>query len=477
MIRNSHLIVKRGALCGAVWALLGVSLPAQNAEELRLTVNKSVVIEYPTDVRQVYTSNPDVVDYTLSTAREILVTSKGVGNATLIIWNRAGQRTLYNVNVEMNIDPLRQLLRESFPNDPITAQSSRDTILLTGVVPNKDVADRAGILAASFSKTVLNNLTLPIAAAEKQIVLRVKFAELDRSKEVQFGVNLLAAPGGNVIGSGTGQFSSSSLSGALTIPSSAAGTTSVNSGSTGTAVGSTSTGGTSSSATGNSAIVTITQALNLFALDPKLNLGAFIKALQNETILQVLAEPTLVTTNGKEAQFLVGGEFPVPIVQGGATSGAITVQFRQYGIKLTFTPNITAHGNIAMHLKQEVSTLDLANSVVLNGFTIPALSTRTAESTVELGDGQSFVVAGLVNNQEQYALSKVPFISSIPILGNLFKSKDDKVSRTDLIMMVTPEITMPLGPNDPQPNLYMPKDFLKRLEQKDLPPPVASKKK
>ena len=130
-----------------------------------------------------------------------------------------------------------------------------------------------------------------------------------------------------------------------------------------------------------------------------------------------------------------------------------------------------------MHLKQEVSTLDLANAVVLNGFTIPALSTRTAESTVELGDGQSFVVAGLVNNQEQYALSKVPFISSIPILGALFKSKDDKVSRTDLIMMVTPEITMPLGPNDPQPNMYMPKDFLKRLEEKDIQQPFATNKK
>ncbi|HEY1758915.1 MAG TPA: pilus assembly protein N-terminal domain-containing protein [Bryobacteraceae bacterium] len=478
MIRNTHLFVKRGALCGAVWALLVVNLPAQNAEDLRLTVNKSVVIEYPSDVAKIDTSNPEVVDVVLSTTREVLVNAKGVGNATLIIWNRANQRTMYNVNVELNLDPLRQLLKQSFPNEPIQAFSSRDNITLTGVVSNKEVADRAGLLASSFSKTVLNNLTLPVPPPEKQILLRVKFIELDRDKEVQYGVNLLAAPGGNAIGSTTGQFSSSSLTGTLTIPSSAAGSTTSSTGGTAAASGSTSTAGTTSSSIGNSALVTITQALNLFALDPKLNLGAFIKALQNENILEILAEPNLVTTNGKEAQFLVGGQFPVPIVQGGATSGAVTVQFKDYGIKLIFTPNITANGNISIHLKQEVSTLDPSNAVVLNGFTIQALATRTTESTVELGDGQSFVVSGLISNQEQYALSKVPWISSIPILGNLFKSKDEKVSRTDLIMTVTPEITMPLGPKDPQPDIYMPKDFLKKLEAKDIPPqPVNAKKK
>jgi pilus assembly protein CpaC len=477
MIRNSHLFVKRGALCGAVLALLGANLPAQSAEELRLTVNKSVVIEYPSDVAKIDTSNPDVVDVVLSTTREVLVNAKGVGSATLIIWNRANQRTMYNVNVEMNLEPLRQLLKQSFPNEPIQVYSARENITLSGLVSSKEVADRAGILASSFSKTVLNNLTLPLPPAEKQILLRVKFIELDREKEVQYGVNLLAAPGGNVIGSTTGQFSSNSLTGTLTIPSAAAGSTTASTGGTAAGTTGTSTTGTTSSSTGNNALVTITQALNLFALDPKLNLGAFVKALQNENILQVLAEPNLVTTNGKEAQFLVGGQFPVPIVQGGATSGAITVQFKDYGIKLIFTPNITVHDNISIHLKQEVSTLDPSNAVVLNGFSIQALSTRTTESTVELGDGQSFVVSGLINNQEQYALSKVPFISSIPILGSLFKSKDEKVSRQDLVMIVTPEITMPLGPRDPQPNIYMPKDFLKKLNPKDIPPQPVSKKK
>ncbi len=465
MIRNRNLQKYRGVLFCAALALAGVvRLPAQSAEDLRLTAGKSVIIEYPSDVASVSTSNPDVVDYTVRTAREIMLTPKGTGAATLIIWNRANQRTLYNINVELNLESLRQLFKDSFPTENIQVHSSRDTVTLTGTVSSKDVADKAGAIAASFAKTVLNNLMLPPPPAERQILLRVKFAELDREKELQFGVNLLAAPGNNAIGVSTGQFSSGNFSGSLTIPPTSSGSTST-----------CTIGGCTTTTSGNSGTFSITQALTMFALDPKLNLGAFIKALQQETILQVLAEPNLVTTNGKEANFLVGGQFPVPIVQGGATSGAISVQFKNYGIQLTFTPQITYNGNLNIHLRQEVSTLDLANAVVLNGFTIPALSTRTAESTVELGDGQSFVVAGLVSNQEQYELSKVPILGSLPILGNLFKSKDDKVQRTDLIVIVTPEITMPLGPNDAKPDIYMPKDFLKRLAPKDLVPSKAKK--
>ena len=196
-----------------------------------------------------------------------------------------------------------------------------------------------------------------------------------------------------------------------------------------------------------------------------MNLGALVKALQAESILQILAEPNLVATNGKEATFLVGGEFPVPILQGGANSGAVTIQFREFGIKLIFTPLITANKTIKMHLKQEVSTLDFADGVTISGFTIPALSTRRAETDVELSEGQSFVVAGLVDRRETDSFNKIPILGSLPIFGALFKTKDETKQRTDLLVMVTPEITEPLGPNDPQAeHLYMPKDFLVRLD-------------
>ena len=239
--------------------------------------------------------------------------------------------------------------------------------------------------------------------------------------------------------------------------------------------GLTGTSGLGSGVVPNSAF-NITQALSLFAFDPKLNLGAFLKALEDQSILQTLAEPNLVTTNGKEASFLVGGEFPVPVVQGGSGAGAVTIQFREFGIRLRFLPILTDHKTIKIHLNQEVSTLDPADGVSLNGFLIPALSTRRAETDVELQQGQSFVVAGLINNSEQETFTKIPILGSLPIIGYLFKSKDELKKRTDLVVLVTPEITEPLGPNDSRPNVYMPKDFLVRLDPKDIPQQPSKKK-
>jgi pilus assembly protein CpaC len=441
-------------LVGSV-ALGAGLLSAQSAEDLRLTIGKSVVIDYPSDVRQISTSNPDVIDASPVTTREILLHGKGLGSATMVVWSKGGQRTFYNVNVDLNLDPLRRMLHEAFPDEKILPVTSRDSIVLDGQVSSKEVVDRAAVIAAAFAKTVVNNLSLNAAGIDKQILLRVKFAELDRSRELQYGVNLLGIAGQTQISGGTGQFNAASLTGNSSI------------------TGGTATTGANGTA-GNSAL-SITKALSIFAFNPNLNLGAFVQALQQESILEVLTEPNLVASNGKEATFLVGGEFPVPILQGGANSGAVTIQFREFGIKLIFTPLITANKTIKMHLKQEVSTLDFANGVTISGFTIPALSTRRAETDVELSEGQSFVVAGLVDNRESDSFSKIPILSSLPIFGALFKSKDEKKQRTDLVVLVTPEITEPLGATDPRPSLYMPKDFLVRLDQKDAPPQSAKK--
>ncbi|MGA3187464.1 MAG: type II and III secretion system protein family protein [Bryobacteraceae bacterium] len=436
-----RIVISSGTL--ALAASLGF---AQSAEDLHLTIGKSIVIDYPSDIRQIATSNPEILDYSAVTTREILLHGKGLGSATMVVWSKSGQRTFYNCTVDLNLDPLRHLLKETFPQDDITVRSSRDSLSLNGSVRTKEEADRAVALSTGFARTIVNNMGVNVGMPEKQILLRVKFAELDRTKEVQFGVNLLGAPGGTMIGGSTGQFPNSSFTGNL----------SPTSGSTGS--------------------VSITQALSIFAFDPKLNIGAFIQALETQSILQTLAEPNLVTTSGKEASFLVGGEFPVPVVQGGSGAGSVTVQFKEFGIRLKFTPVLTINKTIKMHLQQEVSTLDPADGVALNGFTIPALSTRRAETDVELGEGQSFVVAGLVNNQETDTFTKIPILGSLPIIGYLFKSKDEKKNRTDLVVLVTPEVTEPLGPNDPKPSVYMPKDFLVRLDPKDLPQPKNKKK-
>jgi pilus assembly protein CpaC len=430
---------------------LGASLSfGQGAEDLRLTIGKSVVIDYPSDIRQVYTSNPDIVDASPATTREILLHAKGLGSATMVVWSKSGQRTFYNCTVDLNLEPLRRMLKETFPGDDVTVRSSRDTLSLNGSVHSKEEIDRMVAVAGSFAKTVIPNLVIGGGVAEKQILLRVKFAELDRLREVKYGVNLLGAPGGTAIGSSTGQFPNSQFTGLSSVPASAG---------------------------ASSALTNITNALSLFAFDPKLNIGAFIQALESQSILQTLAEPNLVTTSGKEASFLVGGEFPVPVVQGGSGAGAVTVQFKEFGIRLKFLPVLTDHKTIKMHLAQEVSTLDPADGVTLNGFVIPAMSTRRAETDVELGEGQSFVVAGLVSNAESDTFNKIPVLGSLPIIGYLFKSKDEKKNRTDLVVLVTPEITEPLGPNDPKPSVYMPKDFLVRLDPKDLPQPTNKKKK
>src|SRR5581483_387656 len=435
----------------ALLAVAAGTCLGQGAEDLRITVGKSIVIDYPADIRQISTSNPDIVDANPVTTREILLNGKGLGSATMVVWSKNDQRMFYNVTVDLNLEPLRRILQDTYPNEKIEIHSSRDSVTLNGTVTSKDVADRAAALAATFAKTVVNNLQIAAGPIEKQILLRVKFAELDRSTAAQYGVNLLSTGALNTIGTvSTGQFSSATVTPTSVLTPN----------------------GLQSSGT-----VTVSDALNFFAFRPDLNVATFIRALQDQNILQILAEPNLVTTNGKEANFLVGGEFPVPILQGGANAGAVTIQFREFGIRLLFTPVMTGNNTIRLALRQEVSTLDFANAVTFSGFLIPALSTRRAETNVELSEGQTFVVAGLMDNRETEALSKIPVISSIPVLGSLFKSKIERKNNTELVMLVTPEVTEPLGPNDPKPTPYFPKDFLKRIEPQDLQPPKTTIKK
>jgi pilus assembly protein CpaC len=427
-IKRLYLILSGLLALGTALGTASALFAQGGPEEIRLTVGKSIVIDYPADIARISTSNPDIVDASPVTGREVLVHGKSFGTVTLVVWSKAGQRNFYNITVEQNLEPLRLLLKETFPAQDIHVQSSRDSLSLTGHVANKEVGDRASALATPFAKQVVNNLQVAEPAAEKQILLRIKFAELDRSAASSFAVNLLSTGAANTIGqTSTGQASS-------TTPSTIGG--------------------------GAATTFTISNALNIFAFRPDLNLGAFVQALEQHNLLQTLDEPTLMTSDGKEASFLVGGEFPIPVLQGGANSGAVTIQFREFGVRLTFTPVITGNNNIRLHVKPEVSALDYTNALSFNGFTIPALSSKKMETNVELGEGQSFVIAGLIDRQVTEALSHIPGLASLPILGNLFKSKSINKSDTELIVMVTPEITMPLQPGDATPGAPTPRPFL-----------------
>jgi pilus assembly protein CpaC len=451
--RDRLLLAGKVAL--AVVAAAGL-LPAQS-EELRVTAGKSIVIDYPADVARISTSNPDVVDAVAVTTREILLHARALGTSTVVVWSKSGERTFYNITVEHNLEPIRRVLKETFPNEEIRVQAARDSVALVGRVSAKEVSDRAAALVGPLAKSVLNNLEV-VSQVEKQIQLKVKFAELNRNVSQSFGVNLVSTgAGGTVSGITTQQFSSA-RAGNLT-------------------------GTIGASAQGTTSSFSITDALNVFAFRPDLNLGAFVKALQGQGLLQILAEPTLLTTNGKEASFLVGGEFPVPVLQGGSNSGAVTVQFREFGIRLTFLPVLTANKTVKMYVKPEVSTLDYANGVSISGFTIPALSTRRMETNIELSEGQSFVIGGLIDDRVTETLAKVPGLSHIPILGVIFKSRNDAKSKTELVVMVTPESTLPLNPGDAKPAPVMPKPFLNSSTAKPVqsaaaaaPPKVKEKK-
>ena len=405
-----------------------MTLAAQGgSEEIRVTLGKSVVIDYPEDVSRISTSNPEVVDYVPVSTREILLHAKGVGVATLVIWAKSGQRNFYNVNVDYNLEPVRKLLKDTFPSEDLRILAARDTVTISGLVSNQAVAERAMAAVSPLVKTAVNNMRVKAAPVDKQILLRVKFAELSRTYGNQFAVNLVSTGAANTVGSvTTGQFGSAR-------PDPAGGS------------------------------FTLSDALNIFAFRPDLNLGVVIKMLQSNGTLQILAEPNLVASNGKEASFLVGGEFPVPILQGGGNSGAVTIQFREFGIRLTFNPTLTENGTLKLYVKPEVSTIDLAHAVTFNGFTIPALSTRRVESTIELAPGQSFVIGGLIDDRTSETFSKIPGLSSIPLLGNLFKSRDENRQKSELIVMVTPEIVEPMNPGDSKLQPQFTSEFLRPM--------------
>ncbi|MFB3826368.1 MAG: type II and III secretion system protein family protein [Bryobacteraceae bacterium] len=407
---------------------------AAGLESVTLSVGGSAVLDVPEGVARISVSSPEVADAFAASAREVLLQAKAPGSANVVIWPKTGARRHYNVTVQPDLEPLRKLLRETFPGEQIEVRATRESLALVGRVSSQAVADRALQLAASAVKGAVSNLQAAPPAVERQVLLRVKFAEVNRAASSAFGVNLLSTGAGNTPASaGTGQFPSGALdeiSGR--IPGKLGGTATTWS---------------------------LSDVLNVFAFRPDLNLGVLIRDLQTRGLLQILAEPNLVASNGKEASFLVGGEFPVPVVQSGASAGAVTVQFREFGIRLAFTPLLTTNRTVKLHVKPEVSTIDPTNGVQVSGFLIPALATRRMETDIELAEGQTFAIAGLIDDRAVENLSRVPGLSSIPVLGALFRSRSLTKNKTELIVMVTPESAVPAAAPPPGPEMPVP--FLK----------------
>src|SRR5271165_6307595 len=402
------------------------------AAPLRVMVGKSLLINTTERLKRVSVTDPSVADALVVTPTQVLVNGLAPGEVSLLIWDELERNRSFDLRVDVDISAASEEMHRLFPDEQINVTPSRNAIVLSGHVTTEDVAKHAGALAAANSRNVVNVLSFgPIGAEE--VLLEVKFAEVDRTALTNVGINLFSTGAGNTIGTvTTGQF------GGFT-----------------SAPISDSTGVTGPFTT----TTTISNLLNLFFFNPQVHLGAVIAALQAQNLLQILAEPNLVAVNGKEASFLAGGEFPFPVVQPGAGGIAtVTVQFREFGVRLKFTPVIQPNGNIHLHVIPEVSTLDFADAVTVSGTTVPAISTRKADTEFELQDGQSFVIAGLMDNRVSYVGNKIPGLGDIPILGNFFKSKSAQKSNSELMVLctvhrVSPSTQMPKGPVMPLPTL------------------------
>jgi pilus assembly protein CpaC len=397
-------------------------------EKLMVTVGKSMIIDSPVNIQRISVADGNLVEAVAVNPKEVLINGKAAGETSLIIWQAGGNRLLYDLTVRLSsnkLDAVRQQLARDFPNEEINVTYENDVAFVRGTVKDVTAADRVMSIVATLGKAI-NLLRVDVPPVETQILLKVRFANVDRSASQDLGMSLASGAFNQATQITTGQFAS---------PQNLV-------------------------ATGNPTGISISDALNVLLFRKDINLGATIKALESKSLLETLAEPNVLAINGKEASFVSGGEFPFPMVQGGASVGTVTISFREFGIRLRFLPHITPRGTIQLQVAPEVSAVDFAHGVTFQGFTIPALNTRRVSTEVELESGQSFVIAGLIDNSLTETLNKIPGLANIPLFGKLFQSRSRARNNTELLVLVTPEIVRPMPAGMPTPMLHMPHSFL-----------------
>ena len=401
------------------------------ARDLFVTVGKSLVVDSPVNIQRVSVANGDLAEALAVNPREVLVNGKAAGETSMIIWQQGGNRLFFDLTIRASnakVAAVQQEIDREMPGQDVKVTYDNDMVFLHGTVKDLTSSDRAAAIGASLGKTV-NLLRVMVPPTEAQILLKVRFYDVDRTAVQNLGINIISTGATNTIGRvTTGQFSPPTLT----------------------------------SSPGSPTTVNYSDLLNIFLFRPDLNLGATIEAMENQNLLQSLAEPNVLAINGKTASFLAGGEFPYPTLQGGGGGlGQVTIQFKEFGIRLNFTPIITPRGTIRLHVMPEVSSLDFANGLNFEGFTIPALDTRRVETEVELEEGQSFAIGGLLNNTLTQTLSRVPGLANIPLLGKLFQSRAINKTNTELLVVITPELVRPVPKGQPVPEIKMPKEWLK----------------
>jgi len=380
---------------------------------VNVLVGQSKLITFDHPIERFSVSNPDIAEAVLVAGNQVVVNGKAFGQINFIAWEKAtGRFLVFDVYVRTNLSLIDSQVHALFPKDDIRLSQANGSVVISGSVSDPGIATQveAVVQAAGF-KTV-NLLESPVKSST-QVQLQVRVAEVSRNRMRELGTSYgyQGSPGaGGYLNSGQGPSSIGDV------------TNGIMSG-------------------------TLASSLNLFVMGG--NTLAMLRALQQQGALRALAEPNLIAMNGQEASFLAGGEFPVPIVQAGGTQNStVTIIFKEYGVRLNFKPTIIDEDHIRLELEPEVSTLDFANGVKFAGFLIPGLRTRRAKTGVELRDGQSFALAGLLDNNESQTLSKVPGLGDVPVLGNLFRSKQFQKNETELMFIVTAQLVKPVNRDD-----------------------------
>jgi pilus assembly protein CpaC len=385
----------------------------KEAIPINVLVGQSRVINFDRPIGRFSISNPEIAEAVMVRPDQVLVNGKGFGQVNFIAWDKADSKFIvFDVFVRANLSLIDSQIRALFPRDDIRLSQANGSVVLSGTVTDPQVVTQADAIVQAAGFKTVNMLASPIKDAT-QVQLQIRVAEVSKNKLRELGTSWAyqgsPGAGGYISGGGPGSF-----------------------------------GGVTNGIMGP----TISSALNVFLMGG--NTLATIRAMQTAGALRALAEPNLIAMDGQVASFLAGGEFPIPVVQGGGAGGgtSVTIQFKEYGVRLNFKPTIIDEDHIRLELEPEVSTIDFANGVRFEGFVIPALRTRRARTGVELRDGQSFALAGLLDNSENRSLSKIPVLGDIPLLGNLFKSTQYQKQETELVFIVTADLVKPVNRDD-----------------------------
>lgn len=410
----------------------------KSGQLVRVPVNKSVMINFNTPVREARVAKADIAEVSAQSPRQIMLTGKTFGTTQLIVWLNEQEQRVFDVAVDIEMERLLASLRATAPRARIKAHALLDSVVLTGEVPDADSARRITEIAQIYSPKVLNQMRV---AGTQQVMLRVTVAEVNRRASRQLGFNGWMA--GKQFPTA---FGASNLDG-------------INPTNIGAPAGASAVGGNSIPFVVGEDGIPVTARSTLTVGFPELQMQVFVQALRENGLLRVLAEPTLVALNGQESNFLAGGEFPVPI----PNDQGIGIEYREFGVKLNFTPTVVSESVIRMKVTPEVSEPDFTTAVTVLGTTVPGLAKRKVETTVELGSGQTLAIGGLLSERVRAVSRAVPGLGEVPVLGALFRSVEYQADETELVVLVTPELVEPLSPNQvtyvPGARHFAPNDF------------------